>query len=50
VGVGGALGLEVRIIRNFAAGVEVPVSYTFGGPANAQRFWLFGAVTLTARL
>ncbi len=50
VGVGAALGVELRIVRNFAVGLEVPVSYYFGGPPTIQRFWLFGAVMLTGRI
>jgi MYXO-CTERM domain-containing protein len=50
VGVGGAVGVEYRLFRNLAIGLEVPVSYYFGGPADAQRFWLFGAVTVSGRL
>ena len=50
VGVGGAVGVEFRVIRNLAIGAEVPLSYYFGGPADLQRFWLFGALTVTGRL
>lgn len=50
VGVGGAVGLEVRLLKQLAVGAEMPVSYYFGGPTDAQRFWLFGAVTLSGRL
>jgi hypothetical protein len=50
VGVGAALGFEVRLFRNLALGLKVPVSYYLLAPEGTQRFWLFGAVTLTGRL
>ncbi len=50
VGLGAALGVEFRIMRHLAVGAEVPVSYYFVAPANSQRFWLLGELTLTGRL
>jgi hypothetical protein len=52
-GVGAAVGVEFRLLRNFAVGVEVPFSYYFGGPPEltaSNRFWVFGALTLSGRL
>ncbi|MBX7101960.1 MAG: hypothetical protein K1X89_29860, partial [Myxococcaceae bacterium] len=50
VGLGGALGFEARLLKQLAVGAEIPLSYYLGGPSTLQRFWVFGALTVTGRL
>lgn len=46
-GVGGALGVELRVMRNLAIAAEIPLSYSFG-PSGG--FYYFAALSLSGRL